>query len=80
MKLVVDTPSGKGILLKKYRKNGEYFFQVMFTQKTYVVKHGKKVVDRKPNVRVYPASKCTIRKADSHFTKWLKKLFKRWEH
>lgn len=80
MKFTCDTPSGKGIFVKAFYKHHKKYARVSFTRETFrFVKKGlksKKVLVRSRSVKDFLYSECTIHKADSPFTKWLKKLFK----
>ena len=80
MKFTVDTPSGKGIFVKAFYKHHKYYCRVSFTKDTYrLVKKGKKykkVLDRKRSVRDFLYSECTVHKAESRFSRFLKSIFK----
>lgn len=77
MKFIVDTPSGKGIMVKAFYKHQVKYIRVSFTNNTFTYnKKGKKVMNRKPSVRDFVYTDCTVHKAKSSVSRFLKSLFK----
>ncbi len=77
MKFIASTPKGKGIFVKAYVKHGVKIARVSLNPTYTINKRGKKVLNRTNNVRDFLYADCTIHKAQSRFSRFLKSLFKR---
>ena len=77
MKFVVKTPYGNGLLVKAFHKRGIKYARVSLNPTYTINKRGKKVLNRTNNVRDFLYADCTIHKAQSRFSRFLKSLFKR---